>query len=115
MKAYRIDLREKVVAAIDRGLPRATAARTFDVSPSTVERWRRRRRDDALAPRPSPGRPSRRGAALDAGIEAQPRAAPDATVAEHCAAWQEATGQAGSPSTMRRALVRAGWTRQQRA
>ncbi len=116
MKAYSVDLREKVVAAVDRGLPRAAAAAAFGVSPSTVKRWlRQRRRTGALAPRPVPGRPARLGAALDAGLAAQLRAAPDATVAEHCAAWEAATGQAVSPSTMRRAIDRRGWTRTKRA
>jgi transposase len=115
MKAYSIDLREKVVAAIERGMPQTVAAETFGVSRSTGKRWRRRRQDGALAPRTSPGRPPRLGAALDAGLAAQLRAAPDATLAEHCAAWQETTGQAVSPSTMRRAILRAGWTRKKRA
>jgi transposase len=115
MKAYGTDLREKVVAAIDRGMSRAAAARTFGVSLSTVKRWLRRRRAGALAPRPSPGRPPRLGAALDAGLAAQVQAAPDATLAEHCAAWRAATGQSVSPSTMRRAMARLGWTRKKRA
>ena len=115
MKAYSMDLREKVLAAIDRGMSRAAVAATFGVSPSTIKRWRRRQRDGALAPRQSPGRPARLGAALEAGLAAQVQAAPDATIAEHGAAWQEATGQAVSPSTMRRALVRLGWTRKKRA
>jgi transposase len=32
MRAYSEDLRKKIVAAIDRGVPKAQAARTFDVS-----------------------------------------------------------------------------------
>ncbi len=115
MKAYCLDLREKVLAALDRGLRRAAAAATFGVSLSTIKRWQRRRRSGALTPGRSPGRPPRLGAALDAGVEVQVRAAPDATLAEHCAAWKEATGQAVSPSTMRRAIARLGWTRKKRA
>jgi len=116
MKAYSIDLRERVVAAVDRGLPRAAVAETFGVSPATVKRWlRRRRQAGSLAPRPIPGRPARLGAALDAGLEAQLRARPDATVAEHRAAWERATGQAVSPTTLQRAIARRGWTRKKRA
>ena len=116
MKAYSIDLRERVVAAVDRGLPRAVVAETFGVSPATVKRWlRRRRQAGSLAPRPIPGRPARLGAALDAGLEAQLRARPDATVAEHRAAWERATGQAVSPTTLQRAIARRGWTRKKRA
>ena len=115
MEAYSPDLREKVVAAVERGMPRTAAAAAFDVSPSTVKRWLRLRRTGSLAPRTSLGRPARLGAALDAGLEPRLRAAPDATIAEHCAAWEQATGQAVSPSTIHRAIVRLGWTRKKRA
>ena len=115
MKAYSPDLREKVVTAVERGMPRVAAAAAFDVSRSTIKRWLRLRRTGSLAPRSIPGRPARLGAALDAGLERQLRAAPDAALAEHCAAWEQASGQVVSPSTMRRAIVRLGWTRKKRA
>jgi transposase len=116
MKAYSLDLREAALAAVDRGLPRAEVATTFGISPSTLKRWlRRRRQTGAALPRPIPGRPSRLGAGLGAGLEAQLRAAPDATIAEHCAAWERATGQAVSPTTVRRAVARLDWTRKKRA
>jgi transposase len=116
MKAYSLDLREAALAAVDRGLPRAEVAATFGVSPATLKRWlRRRRQTGSPAPGPIPGRPSRLGAALDSGLEAQLRAAPDATIAEHCATWKQATGQAVSPTTVRRAIARLDWTRKKRA
>ena len=110
MKAYSTDLREKVVAAVARGVPRATVAETFGISPATVKRWLRQHRTGSLAPRPIPGRPATLGVALDAALPAQVQAAPDATIAEHCATWEATTGQAVGWSTMRRAIVRsAGW------
>ena len=116
MKAYSLDLREAALAAVDRGTPRAQVAAAFAIDLATLKRWLGRRRDTGAAlPRPIPGRPPRLGAALDGGLEAQLRAAPDATIAEHCARWQEATGQAVSPTTMRRAVARLGWTRKKRA
>ena len=39
MKAYSIDLRQKIVDAIERGMPKAQAARTFGVGISTVKRY----------------------------------------------------------------------------
>jgi transposase len=36
MRAYSEDLRKKIVAAIERGMSKAEAARTFDVSLSSV-------------------------------------------------------------------------------
>jgi transposase len=39
MKAYSKDLRQKIVDAIERGMPKAQAARTFGVGISTVKRY----------------------------------------------------------------------------
>jgi len=39
MKAYSKDLRQKIVDAIERGMPKAQAARTFGVGISTIERY----------------------------------------------------------------------------
>jgi transposase len=39
MKAYSEDLRRKIVSAIERGMPKAQAARTFGVGISTVKRY----------------------------------------------------------------------------
>src|SRR3712207_7381226 len=41
MRAYSEDLRKKMVAAIERGMSKAQAARTFDVSLSSVKRYSR--------------------------------------------------------------------------
>jgi transposase len=41
MKAYSEDLRKKILAAIERGMPKAQAARLFDVSLSSVKRYSR--------------------------------------------------------------------------
>jgi transposase len=116
MKAYSLDLREAALAAVDRGVPRAEVAAAFGIAPVTLRRWLRlRRRTGALAPRPIPGRPAVLGPLLDAGLAAQLRAAPDATIAEHCATWERTAGQAVSPTTLRRAVDRLGWTRKKRA
>jgi transposase len=55
MKAYSEDLRKKIVAAIERGMPKARAARLFDVSLSSVKRYSRTaRRGGSLEPAKSP-------------------------------------------------------------
>jgi hypothetical protein len=41
MRAYSEDLRKKIVAAIERGMPKARAARLFEVSLSSVKRYSR--------------------------------------------------------------------------
>jgi len=116
MKPYSVDLREAVLAAVDRGVPRATVATDFAISPATIKRWlRQRRQTGTVRPRPIPGRPARLGHALDAGLTPPLQATPDATIAEHCAAWTTAGGARVSPTTLRRAIARLGWTRKKRA
>jgi transposase len=58
MNAYSKDLRLRVLAAVDRGIPYAEIVRLFGVSLATVGRWLRRRREagNVVAPMPSPGR-----------------------------------------------------------
>lgn len=110
MKQYSADLRERLLGAIDAGLPQAEAARLFGVGISSIKRWRQRQRQrGTVQAAPRPGRPRRIGGAAEPALVTQVRAAPDATLAEHCATWVAATGVAVSPSTMSRALRRAGW------
>jgi transposase len=44
MKPYSKDLRLKVLAAVDRGMPRKEVARVFGVSEPTIRRYLRLRR-----------------------------------------------------------------------
>ena len=110
MRAYSVDLRERVVAAAEAGAPRKSVAATFGVGLATVERWLRLKRESGgLAPRPIPGRPSRKGKALDRGLPTLLEGRPDATLPEHCAAWEGLHGERVSESTMSRAIARLGW------
>lgn len=47
---YSMDLRERVVAAVNHGAPIAVVARRFNVSRPTVRDWRDRAKRQALAP-----------------------------------------------------------------
>ena len=110
MKQYSVDLRERLLGAIDAGLSQAEAARLFGVGTATIERWRRRQRETGrVAPRRRPGRPPRIAPAQAAALTAQVRAHPDGTLAEHCARWQREQGVSLSTATMSRALARLGW------
>ncbi|MDQ5828255.1 MAG: IS630 transposase-related protein [Chloroflexota bacterium] len=56
MKAYSKDLPQKIVDAIERGMPKAEAARTFGVGISTVKRYATKaQRGEPLEPRKAPG------------------------------------------------------------
>jgi putative transposase len=110
VKQYSADLRERLLGAIDAGLPQAEAARLFGVGISSIKRWRARQRQTGTVQASArPGRKRRIGISAEAALVAQVRATPDATLAEHCARWAATTGVAVSPSTMSRALRRAGW------
>jgi transposase len=108
MKTYSIDLRERLLRAVDAGLPQAEASRLFGVGTSTIKRWRRRRERGALAPTPKPGRPPRIGRDQWPALTAQVAAHPDATLAEHCDRWAQDHGARVSVATMSRLLQQLG-------
>lgn len=110
MRAYSIDLRERIVRAVEAGMPKAEAARVYQVGLSTVKRYLVQwRRDHHLRHRVSSGRLAHIPAAHYPALEAQVRATPDATLAEHCASWETTHGVRPSVSTMQRTLVRLDW------
>jgi transposase len=113
MNAYSLDLRLKVLNAVDRGIPRREVVRTFGVSMPTIERYlSRRRRSGDLTPRPSPGRTpsicatSEERRALWEQLEEND----EATLERHCELWEERGGARVSVSTMSRAVRKLGWT-----
>ena len=111
MKQYSADLRERLLGAIDAGLPVAEGARHLGICPSTVRRWRVRRREaGTAAARPRPGRTPRVGPAQESALRAQVVAHPDATLVQHCAQWEAEQGVRVSVATMSRTLRRLGIT-----
>ena len=57
--------------------------------------------DRSVAASPRPGRSRRIGREAEPALVAQVRAAPDATLAEHCARWAAATGVGSAPRRCR--------------
>jgi len=102
-----MDLRERIVAAVDAGASQSQAAARFGVSLRTVERYLARRRATgrlaATEQRHGPQPEQRR--ALQAWLPARLEAAADATLAEHVAAFAAAGGQPVSLSAMSRAIT----------
>ena len=94
MKPYSIDLRSRVLAALDRGVPREEVAKTFSVSLPTIKRWLKLRRETgALEPRKGvPGPPAHKGAALAAWLPEQLKDNADLILEEHCQAFEEEHG-----------------------
>ncbi len=114
MGSYSKDLRLKVLAATDRGIPRREVVGTFGVSLATLKRWLKRRREgEGLSPRPSPGRTPRILATAEERrvLWAQLEANDDATLERHRELWEEGRGVGVSVATMSRAVRKLGWTR----
>jgi transposase len=110
MRAYSIDLRERIVRAVRAGKPKSEVARLFDVNVSTVKRYFVRAEQHDLAPRKSPGRPRRISREEQPDLAAQVDATPDATLEEHCDAWEKSHGVRLSVATMHRSIARAKYT-----
>ena len=112
MKQYSADLRERLLGAIDAGLPLAEGARLLGVCPSTIRRWRARQRTEGTADaRPRPGRTPRIGPAQATVLAAHVAADDDATLAAHCARWEAEQGVRLSVATRSRTIRRLGSTR----
>jgi transposase len=113
MKPYSKDLRLRVLAAVDAGRPREEVAQTFSVSVPTIKRWLKRRRETGdVEPKPIPGRPCVKGAALEEWLPAQLQNNSDLTLEEHCEAFEEEVGVLVSTSTVGRVISRlsgGGW------
>ena len=113
MNAYSLDLRLKVLDAIDRGIPRKEVVSTFGVSMPTLERYLRRRREGAgLAPRRSPGRTPSICASVQERrmLWKQLEENSEATLERHCELWENKRRAKVSVSTMSRAVRKLGWT-----
>jgi transposase len=112
MRPYSEDLRERVMAAVDRGERREEVAERFSVSVPTITRWVRRRRETGgLAATPVTGPPAVKMAALMEALPGRLADWADATLAEQCAWWQGQSGVEVSTATMSRALTRLSWSR----
>ena len=108
-RAYSVDLRERSLRALASGMPVTEVVQLFDVSESSLYRWRQRQRTTGkLTPGRSSGRPRMILTAQQELLTAQVAAQPDATLAEHCARWATAHAVAMSPTTMGRSLQRGG-------
>jgi len=115
MGAYSKDLRLKVLEATDRGMPRKEVVGTFGVSPATLKRWLKRRREGGdLAPGRSTGRKRRilSSAEERRALWEQLEENDEAPLERHCELWEERRGVRVSVATMSRAVRgRLGWTR----
>lgn len=112
MRPYSQDLRHKIVTALQRGMPKAQAARMFDVSLSSVKRYARMVRDGgSLAPRKGGGRPPKIDTNTVKLLEEDIKERPEATISERLAFVEYITGKSLSEATLKRLLKRLGYSR----
>ena len=112
MKSYSEDLRHKIVAAVERGMPKTQAARLFDVSLSSVKRYSRMARDgDSLAPKRRAGRAPKVDEKVKNLLNEDMKERPAATIAQRISFLESITGEHLSYSTIWRLLKRLGWSR----
>src|SRR5690349_17560763 len=116
MRAYSLDLRERVLAALDAGMSREQVVTTYKVSLSTLKRWLARRYNGLpLAALPPSGRTYILSQADLAELLTQLQACADASIAAHTQCWNDTyPDHTLSPNTIERAIARLGWTRKKR-
>jgi transposase len=107
MRAYCEGLRKKIVTALGRGTSKAEAARTFDVSLSSVKRYARTvRQGGSLTPKKSPGRTRKVDEKARVLLEKDVEERPDATISQRRRFLEHITGQDLSDSTVRRLMIK---------
>jgi transposase len=111
MRAYSEDLRKKIVAAIVRGMSKAQAARTFEVSLSSVKRYSTIATEGgSLEPRKSPGRPRKTDQKARVLLEKDVEERPAATISQRRRFLEHITATTLSDSTVRRLMKRLGFS-----
>jgi transposase len=115
MKAYSVDLREKVLRAVDQGYARKEIVKLLGVSRATIKRYLKQRRETGTVdPKVIPGRPPKKLGPLQADLVEQLQTHNDLGLEEQCRLWEHSHGVRVSTSTMSRAIKRVGWTRKKR-
>ena len=112
MNAYSEDLRRKIVQAIEGGMGKSEAARTFGVSLSSVKRYAKIADEGrSLAPKKRPGSKPKLDESARRFLEADLEERPAATLLQRCEFLDRVVREKVSESTVSRMLKRMGWSR----
>ena len=112
MKAYSLDLREKIVAAVGHGLSKAQAARTFGVGATSVKRYvTLAEQGKSLNPGKAPGKKSKLDESAMKLLEEDLRSRPAVTYKKGADLLYELLGVRVSKATICRMVGRLGYTR----
>jgi transposase len=116
MNAYSEDLREKVVEALERGMGKSQAARTFCVSLSSVKRYAKLAQEGrSLAPKKRPGSKPKLDERSRKLLQADLEEHPFLTLQERCEYLRAVASVEVSRSTVCRAIKRMDSTRKKGA
>ena len=112
MSGYSVDLRQRIVSAVEEGISKAQAARTFSVSLSSVKRHvEKAGRRESLAPKKRPGSAPKLDEKARKLLEDDLKERPFVSLQERCDYIEVMTGISVSRSTMCRAIARIAPTR----
>ena len=115
MRAYSLDLREKIIASREEGTSIRKLAKQFRVSRGMV--WnliQLKRETGSIVPKPARGGHPSQLAGKEIELAEMVRKYSDYTLEEYCEYWDEQTGIRVSPSTMCRELQKQQWSRKKR-
>ena len=116
MNAYSEDLRTKIVEALNRGMGKSQAARTFSVSLSSIKRYTKKAQESrSLAPKKRPGSKPKIEERARKLLEADLEERPFVTLQQRCEYLRTVASVEVSRSTMCRAIKRMDATRKKGA
>jgi len=115
MKAYSVDLREKIIAAVGHGMSKAQAARTFGVGATSVKRYvKLAEQGKPLSPRKAPGKKGKLNESAMKLLEEDLRARPAITYEKRADLLCELLGvRVSKKATICRVVKRLGYTPKQ--
>jgi len=112
MKAYSVDLRRRIVAAVRGGMSKAEAARTFGVGDTSVKRYvNLAEQDESLEPGKAPGKQSKLTESGTRLLEADLHERPAASYDSRADLLHELLGIRVSRATICRTIKRMGYSR----
>ena len=112
MKAYSLDLREKIIAAVGHGMSKAQAARTFGVGATSVKRYvKLAEQGKPLSPGKAPGRKGKLNESGMKLLEEDLHARPAVTYKQRADLLHQLLGVMVSKATICRVVKRLGYTR----
>ena len=111
MRAYSFDLRERIVAAVEKGMTKVEAAKQFGVSRSSLYSYLKHSKENNLTADSPPGRPRKLSQTQEQAIASQIKENNDLSLAEHAEKIEKAHGVKLAVSTLHLYCQRLGITR----